>query len=68
MSDQVRMLRNRCLRAVRENNWSVMQDALRKLTPSEIRQLRDDAAKLHATLGTYLHEMPDVMKVSDRDE
>ncbi len=66
--EQLRALRNRCLRAVRERNWSVVEAALRKMTPAEIRQLRDDAARLHATLGAWLDGLPEAMKVSDRDE
>lgn len=68
MSAQLRALRNRCLRAVAESNDSVLRDAFRKMTPAELRALRADADVLSGRIGDHLANLPDVMKVSDRDE
>lgn len=67
-AEELRTIRNRCLRAVADNNLATLQAQLDRLTTQEMRWLRSDADILSGHIGERLQNLPPAMKVGDRDE
>lgn len=66
-AEELRAIRNRCLRAVGDNNRATLTAQFAKLTTPELRRLRADVRQLSGFIGDELvsdHRM----KVGDRDE
>lgn len=65
---ELRALRNRCLRAVADNNASTLEAAFHRMTPAELRALKADAVTIAWCVQSFLDGRPDVMKEGPRDE
>lgn len=64
-ADDLRTIRNRCLRAVGDSNRATLKAQFGRLTTSELRHLRDDVDRM----STFIcDELATRMEVGDRDE